>query len=137
MCLFSLDRLLLFLIHSNKRRKSMIPPFFLKKWWERHRNGRPVLTCLGSCRPWIKIHSIVLPTTHLIPLFFFVALKHIVIMAFGRKKEEPVVEEPATDPTGWLLDSGIAEVLIMNTVQIKYMCMLFYTFFHGKFCVVI
>ena len=58
-------------------------------------------------------------------------------MAFGRKKEEPVVEEPATDPTGWLLDLGIAEVLIMNTVQIKYMCMLFYTFFHGEFHVVI
>ena len=52
-------------------------------------------------------------------------------MAFGRKKEEPVVEQP-TDPTGWLLDSGIAEVLIMNTTEIKYMCMLVYTYFHGR-----
>jgi hypothetical protein len=50
-------------------------------------------------------------------------------MAFGKKKEEP--EEPPTDPTGWLIDSGIAEVLIMNTAEIKYMCMLFYTYFHG------
>ena len=49
---FSLNRLLLFLIHSNKRRKSMIPQFFFKKLWERHRDGRPVLTCLGSCRPY-------------------------------------------------------------------------------------
>ena len=52
-------------------------------------------------------------------------------MAFGRKKEEAATEEAPSDPTGWLLDSGIAEVLIMNTAEIKYMCMLFYTFFHG------
>lgn len=51
-------------------------------------------------------------------------------MAFGRKKAEPAEGTP-TDPTGWLLESGIAEVLIMNTAEIKYMCMLFYTFFHG------
>ena len=52
-------------------------------------------------------------------------------MAFGRKKDEEA-EAPPADPTGWLLDSGIAEVLIMHTVEIKYMCMLFYTFFHGR-----
>lgn len=50
-------------------------------------------------------------------------------MAFGRKKDE--AEELVLDPTGWLLDSGIADVLVMNTAEIKYMCMLFYTFFHG------
>ena len=52
-------------------------------------------------------------------------------MAFGRKKEE-VIEEEFTDPTGWIIDSGIAEVLLMNTIYIKYMCMLVYTYFHGK-----
>ena len=55
-------------------------------------------------------------------------------MAFGRKKDEAGAGEQdvMSDPTGWLLESGIAEVLIMKTAEIKYMCMLFYTFFHGK-----
>lgn len=45
----------------------------------------------------------------------------------------PVAEEKAAgvDPTGWLIDSSIAEVLLMNTHEIKYMFMLVYTYFHG------
>jgi hypothetical protein len=38
---------------------------------------------------------------------------------------------PADDPTAWLLDSGVAEFLLMNTLYIKYMCLLAYTYLHG------
>jgi hypothetical protein len=48
-----------------------------------------------------------------------------------RRGKQPVEEEPPTDPTGWLLSSVFAEFLLMNTHQIKYMCMFAYTFLHG------
>lgn len=37
------------------------------------------------------------------------------------------------DPTGWLLESDIAQFLLMHTKEIRYMCMLAYTFLHGTF----
>lgn len=54
-------------------------------------------------------------------------------MAFGRNKAaQPPPPQETVDPTGWLINSSIAEVLLMNTYEIKYMCMLVYTYFHGK-----
>eukprot|EP00545_Synedropsis_sp_CCMP1620_P003442 CAMPEP_0119015150 /NCGR_PEP_ID=MMETSP1176-20130426/10585_1 /TAXON_ID=265551 /ORGANISM="Synedropsis recta cf, Strain CCMP1620" /LENGTH=267 /DNA_ID=CAMNT_0006968419 /DNA_START=40 /DNA_END=843 /DNA_ORIENTATION=- len=46
----------------------------------------------------------------------------------GRRNQP---EEPPTDPSGWLLDNGLSQFLIMHTNEIKYMCMLGYTFLHG------
>jgi hypothetical protein len=52
---------------------------------------------------------------------------HLSTMARGPK--QPVA--PPSDPTGWLIDSGFAEVLLLHTHEIKYMAMLCYTFLHG------
>ena len=35
------------------------------------------------------------------------------------------------DPTAWVVDNSVAEFLTSGTVQIKFMCMLGYTFYHG------
>lgn len=55
-------------------------------------------------------------------------------MAFGRKGpkivEAPPVEDIA-DPTAWILDNEFANFVLMNTHEIKYMCMIGYTFLHG------
>lgn len=49
---------------------------------------------------------------------------------FGKKK--PVVEAKAPlDPTGWLIDSGLAEFLLLHSKEVKYMAMLGYTYMHG------
>ena len=42
-------------------------------------------------------------------------------MAFGKKKEEVLEEEPPQDPTGWLINSEFANFVLMNTDPIKYM----------------
>ena len=55
----------------------------------------------------------------------------ILTMAFGRKKQpepEPVLIE---DPTGWVLDNPLTQFLLLHTNEIKYMCMLGYTYLHG------
>jgi hypothetical protein len=50
------------------------------------------------------------------------------------RKERPIIVEAAPDdPTAWLIDSGFAEFVLMNTPYIKYMCMLGYTYMHGEF----
>ena len=41
------------------------------------------------------------------------------------------IEEPSVDPTGFILDSGFADFVLMHSVEIKYMCMVGYTFLHG------
>ncbi|GKY91714.1 hypothetical protein MPSEU_000143200 [Mayamaea pseudoterrestris] len=46
------------------------------------------------------------------------------------RRPKEVAPEPE-DPTGWLIDSGFAEFLLLNTYMIKYMCMFGYTFLHG------
>ena len=43
-----------------------------------------------------------------------------------------VVEEPVVDPTEWILANAFAEFVLFHTDEIKYMCMLAYTFMHGK-----
>eukprot|EP00957_Ditylum_brightwellii_P000377 29662-Ditylum_brightwellii.AAC.1 len=40
--------------------------------------------------------------------------------------------EPVVDPTAWMATSDIAQFLILNSMEVKYMCMLGYTFMHGK-----
>jgi hypothetical protein len=52
------------------------------------------------------------------------------------RKEQPIAAEAAspTDPTAWLIDSGLADFVLMNTPYIKYMCMLGYTYMHGELC---
>jgi hypothetical protein len=46
----------------------------------------------------------------------------------GRKK---IIDEPPVDSTAWLLNSGLAEVVLMHTHEIKFMFMLGYTYLHG------
>jgi hypothetical protein len=46
----------------------------------------------------------------------------------GRKQPEP---EPEVDPTAFLLTSSMAGFFLMHTKEIKYMCMVAYTFLHG------
>lgn len=56
-------------------------------------------------------------------------------MPFGKKAAatpDPVVEVAAVeDPTGWILNNEVANFVLMNTNEIKYMCMVGYTFLHG------
>ena len=44
----------------------------------------------------------------------------------GRKEPDVIV-----DPTAWIVENSFVEFLTCGTVQIKFMCMLGYTFFHG------
>ena len=46
----------------------------------------------------------------------------------GRKAAVP---EVIVDPTAWVVDNSFAEFLTSGTKQIKFMCMLGYTFYHG------
>jgi len=50
----------------------------------------------------------------------------------GKKKLE--MPDPADeDPTAWLLDSGLAEFLLLHTAEMRYMAMVCYTFLHGAY----
>lgn len=51
-------------------------------------------------------------------------------MPFGKKAAVPE-EVPVEDPTAWMLDNPFTTFFIMHTNEIKYMCMLGYTFLHG------
>jgi hypothetical protein len=42
----------------------------------------------------------------------------------------PVMDE--IDPTGWLIDSSLSDILLLSTVYIKYMAMFCYCYVHGK-----
>jgi len=46
----------------------------------------------------------------------------------GRRKETVVVEE-TVDPTEWMLGNAVADFILMNTNEIRYMCMFGYAFF--------
>lgn len=37
----------------------------------------------------------------------------------------------AEDPTGWMLDNSLSDFLLVNSKEIRYMCIFGYTFFHG------
>ena len=53
-------------------------------------------------------------------------------MGFGGKKKDPqVVNIQPNDPTGWIIDSNVAEFIMLHAIEIKYMAMLGYTFLHG------
>jgi len=56
-------------------------------------------------------------------------------MPFKKKIAEPVidpvVEDEVVDPTAWILNNEFANFVLMNTNEIKYMCMLGYTYLHG------
>ena len=52
-------------------------------------------------------------------------------MVFGKKVEEEAAPPP--DPTGWMLTSDLAQILLLHTAEIKYMAMFAYTFVHGAF----
>lgn len=56
-------------------------------------------------------------------------------MAFGKKKAAPMPESSgdvgSDDPTAWILNNEFANFVLMNTNEIKYMCMVGYTFLHG------
>jgi len=52
-------------------------------------------------------------------------------MGFGKRLQEPEPEPELVDPSGWMINSPIAEFLLMHTKEIKYMCMLGYTFMNG------
>ena len=49
-------------------------------------------------------------------------------MGFGKKKQDVL---PPLDESAWVLDNGFADFVLMSTDEIKYMCLLGYTFFHG------
>lgn len=55
-------------------------------------------------------------------------------MPFGKKANaipEPIEVEPEVDPTGWILNNEFANFVLFNTNEVKYMCMVGYTFLHG------
>jgi len=54
-------------------------------------------------------------------------------MAFGRRREaiQPEETEVKDDPTGFVLDSAVANFLLMHTNEIKFMCLLGYTYLVG------
>uniref|UniRef100_A0A7S2MRV2 Uncharacterized protein n=1 Tax=Helicotheca tamesis TaxID=374047 RepID=A0A7S2MRV2_9STRA len=49
-------------------------------------------------------------------------------MARKQKIPEP---DPVVDPTGWMVSSDIAQFLLLHSIEVKYMCMLGYTYMHG------
>jgi len=55
-------------------------------------------------------------------------------MAFGKGKAKvstPVAADDIEDPTAWILNNEFANFVLMNTNEIKYMCMVGYAFLHG------
>lgn len=46
-------------------------------------------------------------------------------------QEETNIPDPTEDPTGWLLESGVAQVILMHTHEIKVMCMFGYALLNG------
>lgn len=52
------------------------------------------------------------------------------MVGFKRNAQD---DEPIDDPTAWMLTSPVAQLLLMHTVEIKYMCMFGYTFLHGGY----
>ena len=55
-------------------------------------------------------------------------------MGFGGGKQQKIMKEdvPVEDPSGWIIANAVAEFVLLHTVEINYMCMLGYTFFHGE-----
>lgn len=47
------------------------------------------------------------------------------------KKKAVPEEVPVEDPSAWMLDNPFTSFFLMHTNEIKYMCMLGYTFLHG------
>jgi hypothetical protein len=45
------------------------------------------------------------------------------------RRQQPEPEK--LDSTAWMIDSGVAEFLLLYTDQIRYMAMFGYTFLHG------
>jgi len=43
----------------------------------------------------------------------------------------PTMDDVPEDPTAWILNNEFANFVLMNTNEIKYMCMVGYTFLHG------
>ena len=55
-------------------------------------------------------------------------------MVFGRKKNEMnATKVEVVDPTAWLIDSGLAEFLLLHSHEVKYMAMFGYTFLNGMY----
>lgn len=52
----------------------------------------------------------------------------------NKTDETMVVSPPPADPSGWMIDNGISQFLLMKTSGIMYMCMFLYAFVHGKKC---
>ena len=55
-----------------------------------------------------------------------------ILDAIQNKTDEPMVAPPPADPSGWMIDNGISQFLLMKTSGIMYMCMFIYAFVHGK-----
>jgi hypothetical protein len=50
----------------------------------------------------------------------------------GRRGKQVVVEEPeVVDSSAWMIANAFAEFVLFHTDEIKYMCMVGYTFMHG------
>jgi len=48
-----------------------------------------------------------------------------------RRKQNMAQAEVMDDPTGWMLDNPFSEFVLINTIEIKIMCMIGYTFLTG------
>jgi hypothetical protein len=47
----------------------------------------------------------------------------------GRRK---IIVEEVVDPTAWMITNAFAEFVLFHTDEVKYMCMLGYTFMKGE-----
>jgi hypothetical protein len=51
----------------------------------------------------------------------------------GRRASKVVEEEEVpVDPSEWILANAVADFILMNSAEVKYMVMVGYTFLHGK-----
>jgi hypothetical protein len=50
-------------------------------------------------------------------------------LTMGRRK---IVQEVVVDPTEWMITNAFAEFVLFHTDEVKYMCMLGYTFMKGQ-----
>ena len=55
-------------------------------------------------------------------------------LPFGNNnKNTPIDVNDSNDPTEWLIQSGMAEFLLLHTLPIKYMIMFGYTYMAGTY----
>ena len=82
------------------------------------------MTPRSYCRPSSASSA---PTCFLVRALVLLQFVAVAVLAKKSKQEEP----PPPDATAWLLNNPLADLLLMPTAGVRYMCMFCYCFYHG------